>query len=36
MNGLTRRKRIAIWVVVGIAVGCIAYGTWLSLNISVG
>jgi len=37
INGLTRRKkRIVIWVVVGVAVGLIAYGAWLSSNISLG
>ncbi len=36
MNALSRHRRIVMWVVIGIAVGFIAYGSWLGLNMSAG
>ena len=35
-NTISRRDRIAIWVIAALAVGFIAYGAWLGQNMSIG
>jgi hypothetical protein len=34
--GLTRHKRVTMWVTLAVAAGLISYGAWLGANISLG
>ena len=34
INAITKHKTITMWIVIGVMVGLIAYGSWLGQNIS--